>query len=156
MRSILEAFEVSHVSLVKTNDAASKLLKNKKYDCIFVDNMTNKENGLELTKYIRQSDDKSLRKTPIILCSALTEQKLILQARDVGITEILAKPVSPDQIMEKMSNALFNKRDFIISGEYLGPDRRRRIRDLDGTADRREQAIPLPKEVARDDTEGDT
>ncbi|VAW04720.1 hypothetical protein MNBD_ALPHA01-578, partial [hydrothermal vent metagenome] len=46
-----------------------------------------------------------------------------------------------DQIMEKLDNALFNKRNFINCEVYTGPDRRRRIRDFMGDKDRRKGNI---------------
>ena len=117
----------------------------QRVDCIFVDNMNQKENGLELTKHIRHEEDNSLRKLPIILCTAFTGFQSITSARDAGVTEILAKPVSPDQIMEKMENALFNKRDFVEIEAYSGPDRRRRTIDYSGEEDRRNSHILPPK-----------
>ncbi len=119
--------------------------------------MMSKNNGLKLAKYIRKSPVKKIQKTPIILCTALTGLHSILNARDVGITEILAKPISPEQIMDKMSNAIFNERPFIVSEVYFGPDRRRRIRDLNGTQDRRQADTPPPseKQITLDDQEGD-
>jgi len=146
MRSILEAFEVGQVHLAVTYDDAVKILNNRRFDCIFVDNMTCEKNGLELARYIRHSEDEELRVIPIILSTTFTGFKSIISARDAGVTEILAKPVSPDQIIEKMANAIFKQRDFIDNDVYSGPDRRRRIRDYDGSNDRRKIEIPLPVE----------
>ncbi|VAV97412.1 hypothetical protein MNBD_ALPHA02-2494 [hydrothermal vent metagenome] len=152
MRSILEAFEVAQVQMTTEYDEAVHRLKNHKYDCIFVDNMMSKKNGLMLAKYIRRSENTELRTMPIILCTAFTDLQSIINARDVGVTEILAKPVSPDQIMAKMNTAFFSPRTFIDAKVYAGPDRRRRIRDFGEQNDRRKAGIPLPaqKENAKD------
>ncbi|MBL4800347.1 MAG: response regulator [Emcibacter sp.] len=144
MRSILESFEVKQVQLVTTYDETAQILKNRTFDCIFMDNMMSPKNGLELTTYIRHLQDQKKRAIPIILCTAFTGLKSIIQARDAGVTEVLSKPVSPEQIMRKMTNALFNQRTFIDTGIYSGPDRRRRIRDYNGDKDRRGSPIPLP------------
>ena len=150
MRSILEAFEVAQVQMTTEYDDAVRRLKNHKYDCIFVDNMMSEKNGLMLTKYIRRQQDVTLRKIPIILCTAFTGLQSIINARDAGVTEILAKPVSPDQIMAKMNVALFNPRAFIDAEVYSGPDRRRRIRDFGEQDDRRKSDIPLPAQKEND------
>lgn len=141
----------------KTYDDAILILNNNSYDCIFVDNMMSKNNGLKLAEYIRKSPIEKTQRTPIILCTAFTGLQSILNARDAGITEILAKPISPEQIMDKMSNAIFKERSFIVSGIYFGPDRRRRIRDIEGAEDRRQANIPLPteKQLTQDNQEGD-
>ncbi len=123
----------------------------QRVDCIFVDNMNQKENGLELTRYIRHEENNSLREMPIILCTAFTGLQSITRARDAGVTEVLAKPVSPDQIMEKMENAFLNKRSFVDIEAYTGPDRRRRTVDYAGEEDRRSSYALPPKQ----DEQGD-
>jgi len=157
MRSILESFEVGQVHLACTYDDATSILNTRKFDCIFIDNMMTTPNGLELTKYIRHLEDEKIRVVPIILYTAFTGLQSIIQARDAGVTEILSKPVSPEQIIDKMSNALFKQRDFINTEIYSGPDRRRRIRDYEGTEDRRQISIPLPIEndITINDQKGD-
>lgn len=139
----MESFDVASVHMSKSYDDATKRLATRSFDCIIVDNMTSKKNGLMLAKYIRQLKDEKLQAVPIILCTSYTGLQSVINARDAGITEILAKPVSPSQIMEKMINAFFNQRDFINSDIYSGPDRRRRVRDYNGASDRRNAAVPL-------------
>ncbi|MCF6215941.1 MAG: response regulator [Emcibacter sp.] len=141
---MLEVFEVESVRVTTNNEDAIAILGTQRVDCIFVDNMNQKENGLELTRHIRHKENNSLRKLPIILCTAFTGLHSITHARDAGVTEVLAKPVSPDQIMEKMENALFNKRNFVDLEAYAGPDRRRRTIDYAGEDDRRHSIDKLP------------
>ena len=137
-------FEVAAVRLATNNIEALKILEAYKFDCIFVDNMMNEKNGLDLTRQIRGSEEQKNQKTAINLCTALTGLQPVIHARDAGITEILAKPVSPDQIMEKLDNALYSQRNFIDTNIYTGPDRRRRTRDSFGSNNRRKEN-PAPQ-----------
>ena len=61
-----------------------------------------------------------------------TEHARIAEIRDAGVTEILAKPFSGDLLHERLISALSKPRSFVQSGDYFGPDRRRRtpIEDL--------------------------
>ena len=80
---------------------------------------------------------------PVILNTGVTDIDTIIMARDTGITEIIGKPFSPDQIHQKMHNALFNNREFINVDEYIGPNRRRRQQnnpEWDGENERRHSA----------------
>jgi len=151
MRSILELFEVKSVQLAQSNDDAIVLLNKRHFDCVFVDNMSRKENGLELVKHVRHQKKDALKEIPIILCTAFTGRKSITNARDAGVTEILAKPVSPVQIMEKMENAIFNKRNFVDIDVYAGPDRRRRASEYAAEEDRRHAGELPSKENERGD-----
>lgn len=132
-----------HVTLVTTNEEAIIKLNNYKYHCVFVDNMLSEENGLTLAQYIRHSQDDKIQYIPIILCTAFTGFQSIVKARDAGVTEILAKPISPDQIMEKLHNALFNPRNFVITDHYFGPDRRRRIKMIAKDNEKRQTNSPV-------------
>lgn len=153
IRSILETFEVNRVSMASSNKEGLNLLEKNNYNCIFIDNMMHDSHGLELIKQIRTSTMEHIRKTPVILCTAFTGLHTVLQARDAGVTEILAKPVSPKQIMQKLDNALFNEREFIISERFLGPDRRRRLREARGHTDRR---APRNGDGAQNEPQGET
>tara|TARA_B100001939_G_scaffold343705_1_gene356837 strand:- start:1657 stop:2214 length:558 start_codon:yes stop_codon:yes gene_type:complete len=130
--NILLAFDVGKVTLCHSVEDGEKALRKFSYDCVFVDCMKFSRAGLKLIEWIRRHSDEKISETPIILCTAFTEEENIIRARDKGVTEILVKPVSPEQIMLKLISALWHKRDFIRSETYVGPDRRRRRGCWDG------------------------
>jgi len=47
-------------------------------------------------------------------------------ARDRGVTEFLAKPVTARAILDRLSAVIYRPRPFITTSDYFGPDRRRR------------------------------
>jgi two-component system chemotaxis response regulator CheY len=61
-------------------------------------------------------------------------------ARDAGITEFLAKPVSATLIYRRIAAMVENPRDFVETGSFFGPDRRRRAAGPKG-AERRKQVF---------------
>ena len=73
----------------------------------------------------------------------MTDIDTIIMARDTGVTEVISKPFSPDQVFQKLENAINNPRAFIDVEEYVGPNRRRH-RDIseawDGENNRRQTA----------------
>ena len=139
--SILEAFGVQKITLCNTLEQAEKKYYNSEIDCIFVDFMMEDKSGLEFIKTIRTNESsKNDQDLPIILDTGVTDLKTIMKARDAGVTEVIGKPFSPDQVLLKLNNAINNKRDFINSGEFTGPNRRRRRMnnaDWEGESDRR-------------------
>src|SRR6187549_3748391 len=50
--------------------------------------------GLELAQMIRQPDSKGNPYAPIIMLTGHSEKRRITMARDAGVTEFLAKPIS--------------------------------------------------------------
>jgi two-component system, chemotaxis family, chemotaxis protein CheY len=54
-----------------------------------------------------------------------SEKNRVLRARDAGITEFLAKPISATALYERILTLVANPRPFIRTKSYFGPDRRR-------------------------------
>jgi two-component system, chemotaxis family, chemotaxis protein CheY len=83
--------------------------------------------GLELTQMIRQPGANSNPYVPIIMLTGHSEKVRVITARDAGITEFLAKPISAKALYQRILNIVINPRPFIRSKTYFGPDRRRSV-----------------------------
>jgi len=83
--------------------------------------------GLELTQMIRQPGANSNPYFPIIMLTGHSEKKRVVSARDAGVTEFLAKPISAKGLYQRIVNAVANPRPFIKTKTYFGPDRRRNV-----------------------------
>jgi len=81
--------------------------------------------GLELAQMIRQPGANANPYVPIIMLTGHSEKKRVVAARDAGITEFLAKPISAKALYERILNVVANPRPFIKTKTYFGPDRRR-------------------------------
>ncbi len=74
---------------------------------------------------IRNRDDSPNCYVPIIMLTGHAEKTTVELARDAGVHEFLAKPVSATKLFEKIKNIIENPRVFIRTSDYFGPDRRR-------------------------------
>ena len=81
--------------------------------------------GLELTRMIRQPNANANPYVPIIMLTGHSEKKRVVAARDTGVTEFLAKPISAKGLYQRILNVVANPRPFIKTRTYFGPDRRR-------------------------------
>jgi two-component system chemotaxis response regulator CheY len=83
--------------------------------------------GIDFIKKIRTNQSsKNSSDIPVILVTGITSIETVIEARDVGVSEIISKPFSPEQVLQKLDNAINKKREFIDVEEYIGPTRRRR------------------------------
>jgi two-component system chemotaxis response regulator CheY len=73
---------------------------------------------------------------PVIVVTANTEIDHVFVARDTGMSEYLAKPVSAKLIYPRICSTIESTRPFVRAGGFFGPDRRRRRATFQGT-DRR-------------------
>ena len=83
--------------------------------------------GLELTQMIRQPGANSNPYVPIIMLTGHSEKKRVTSARDAGVTEFMAKPISAKSLYQRILNVVANPRPFIKTQTYFGPDRRRNV-----------------------------
>ncbi len=83
--------------------------------------------GLELTQMIRQPGANSNPYVPIIMLTGHSLKKHVITARDTGVTEFLAKPISAKSLYHRILNVVANPRPFIKTKNYFGPDRRRNL-----------------------------
>jgi DNA-binding response OmpR family regulator len=86
---------------------------------------------------IRQPGANANPYVPIIMLTGHSEKKRVVSARDAGVTEFLAKPISAKSLYERILNVVANPRPFIRSKTYFGPDRRRNINQNYVGAERR-------------------
>jgi two-component system, chemotaxis family, chemotaxis protein CheY len=81
--------------------------------------------GIEVTRMIRQPNSGANPHLPIIMVSGHTEKRRITQARDAGVTEFLAKPISSKALYDRVFAVVAHPRAFVRTTSYFGPDRRR-------------------------------
>ncbi|HCI47969.1 MAG TPA: hypothetical protein DFI00_11790 [Rhodospirillaceae bacterium] len=107
------------------------------YDLIFSDWAMQPCDGYELLKWVRSHHNPDIRFLPFIMVSAYSTLEWVTQARDAGVTEFLTKPVSVRTIVARLSSVIEKPRAFVKTGQYFGPDRRRRAVPYNGTDRRR-------------------
>ncbi|HEC14292.1 MAG TPA: response regulator, partial [Rhodospirillales bacterium] len=82
--------------------------------------------GIRLLHMVRRHEDSPDPYVPFIVISAHTGLNDILTARDAGMTEFLAKPISPKLIYSRIRSVIEKSRIFVRTRNFFGPDRRRR------------------------------
>ena len=100
-------------------------MKSFQPDIIFCDWNMEVIDGLEFTKFVRTGVDTANPYVPIIMLSGHSEARRICEARDIGITEYLVKPISAEMIYERICRVIERPRQFVKTKAFFGPDRRR-------------------------------
>ena len=105
-------------------------------DIILVD-WVNGQDSLDFIKKVRQHTASPKPETPVIIMSGFTNKERVLAARDAGASEFLIKPFTSQALSERLVYALEHPREFVISADYVGPDRRRRSNEIDPANEKR-------------------
>lgn len=124
--TILQAFGTIQIFEATEGERAWTILRDANPDVLFVDWMLEGMNGLDLTKMIRTSTASPNPFVPIIMLTGYTSIDHVRQARDAGVNEFLAKPVSVKAILTQLTAVIEHPRPFVRTRAYFGPCRRRR------------------------------
>lgn len=126
------------------------LLKQHSIDLVITDWVMDPLDGVEFTKIIRAGTDTPNPYVPILMLTGYTERYRIGKARDAGITEFLAKPISSEILFKRLVAVIETPRKFIETDKYKGPDRRRNRPDAEYKGDER-RSDNLKKQVSVND-----
>lgn len=129
LMTMLRGMGARHLQEAKSGNEALDMLYKKPADIVIVDWMMDGLNGLDFVKVLRQSPREDLLYMPVIMMTGHTERENIEAARDVGVTEFLAKPFTANGLFARLEIMVDKPRPFVKTRNYFGPDRRRR--DLD-------------------------
>lgn len=126
LSAIVRAFGVNSVYESPNASHAWEKLRHLNPDIVFLDWMMPGMTGLELVRQIRTSNECPNPFVPIIMLTGHTQVEHVRQARDAGVTEFLAKPISAKGVLARMISVIESPRSFVRTAEYFGPCRRRR------------------------------
>jgi DNA-binding response OmpR family regulator len=124
IRSILLYHQFSKITEVTDSKSFIDANRASSFDVILLDSSIPNLDAIAVTRFIRSGKLGVNRASVIILLSHRSDLTFVYEAREAGVTEIIAKPFSSAALMARISNALEKPRPFISSEGYSGPCRR--------------------------------
>lgn len=129
MRSLLRAL-LNSVGIMDVAEAAHgqtgiEALRRKRADLVLTDLAMKPMDGLEFTRFVRNDPLSPNPFVPIIMITGHTEKHRVEAARDAGVTELLAKPITAGNLFARIGEIVERPRAFVRCEGYFGPDRRR-------------------------------
>ena len=133
---LTDIFEAANFKVITACDGLDATFKfsNEMFDIILTDIKMPKKDGIKFVQYIQATEAQkmmkagaSMKPTPIILISAAIEDYRV-ELEVLGHIEVLSKPFTPKQVMEKVMGLLEKKTDAqtatgnllsLKPGEYL-------------------------------------
>ena len=140
---LLRGIGVDEVIDCKDGDEAINLLRELGADVVLADAAMQPMGGIALCKKIRAGIEGVDPYLPVIVMSGRPEVTEITAARDAGVNEYLAKPLSAKILDLRLHAVVERPRPFVRSDNFFGPDRRRRGQEDFPGQDRRNEAPDL-------------
>ncbi len=126
VRTLLHALGVRHIKEATDGADAYARLGTYAADLVICNWQMSPMDGLEFVRLLRTDTNSPNPFVPVIMLTAHTEAERVVEARDAGVTEFLAKPISAHQLYSRIRTIIKYPRPFVRGQSYVGPDRRRR------------------------------
>lgn len=132
LRSLLGVIGVKNIIDASDGDKGFKVFQEHAFDIVLCDIRMEPADGFSLLQKIRTDAKSRNPAVPFIFLTGHGEAIYVKKARDLGMNEFMVKPVMLDTLQQKLEAVLNNPRTFIKQASYVGPDRRRRERPIEG------------------------
>jgi len=127
--TILQAFGVIQIYEADSGERAWTILRETNPDICVLDWVMEGMSGVDFVKKLRSDPASPNPFVPVIMLSGHTQMERVRQARDAGVNEFIAKPVSVKTMMQRLVAVIESPRPYVRTRGYFGPCRRRRGAD---------------------------
>jgi two-component system chemotaxis response regulator CheY len=154
---MLRGFGSNKVLEARSSTSVLQILTNQKIDILICDSRLPPHGGLPLTRAIRRKQDNANRTIPILVMTSDGRETSVKLARDAGANMVIAKPMSPGSLYDRLAWIAFNPRQFVDTPTYFGPDRRFKIEGYPNGVGRRkgDKAVEIAEESGPALAQGD-
>jgi len=126
LRSLLNSVGIREIAEANNGASALDVLRERKCDLILSDLAMKPMDGITFSTRVRTGERSPNPFVPIIMITGHTERPRVEAARDAGVTEFLAKPITVQNLLLRIGEIVDRPRAFVRCDNYFGPDRRRR------------------------------
>jgi two-component system chemotaxis response regulator CheY len=123
---ILKAVGVRHIHEASDGAQALQMMKTQAIDIIMTDLSMQPLDGIDFVRLLRRSPDSPNQMCPVIMITGHSTMSRVQEARNAGVNEFLAKPLTARGVIERIMQVVDHPRPFVKTESYFGPDRRRR------------------------------
>lgn len=144
VRDVLRMLGFQDIHIAHDGEQALEMLRAQKFDIFICDWKMKPVDGITIVRALRQDKEAANQRIPVIMLTGKAEVADIETARDAGVTEYLIKPFEVKQLCTKIKEVIENPRNFVVSEQYTGPERRRHGTENmpEGFIDRRRPTPP--------------
>jgi CheY-like chemotaxis protein len=120
-------FGVKGIRKCLTAKLAEQIIQNGTlFDLIVVDGDMPGQAGYDFVTWVRRLENNNNRLASVLLVSGHTVPSRIQRARDCGANFVVAKPITPKIMFDRVMWLAREERQFVVTDSYAGPDRRHR------------------------------
>ena len=123
---ILRALGVRQLYEASDGAQGLQMMKNHPVDIVMTDLSMQPMDGIDFVRLLRNSPDSPNQMCPVIMITGHSTMQRVNEARNAGVNEFLAKPLTARGVIERLDRVVEHPRPYVRTSDYFGPDRRRR------------------------------
>ena len=147
LAQVFGSFKVRNIARQSSTLSAQSLLERDAVQLIVVGSTHQDRDDpdeYDFIRWVRRSRVEAIRTAAVILLAGHTLQSNVFRARDCGASFVIAKPITPRVLYDRVVWLAKDARSFINSPNYAGPDRRfQKTGPPPGTEGRRHDDLSL-------------
>lgn len=126
LSEILKAVGVRNILEASDGAQALKAMRGQQIDIIMTDLSMQPLDGIDFVRLLRRSPDSPNPMCPVIMITGHSTLTRVQEARNAGVNEFMAKPLTARGVVERINQIVEHPRPYVKTDDYFGPDRRRR------------------------------
>jgi CheY-like chemotaxis protein len=119
-------FQVKSIRKSQSVEEADEAVRREAFDLIVVDADMPGSAGLDFIAALRRMTDNPNRLAPVLVTCGHAARGLIRRTIDCGANFVVAKPITPKIMFDRVVWLARDEREFVDCDAYAGPDRRRK------------------------------
>ncbi len=124
LSSVLTGFDLRKQNKCETAEAARSAIYGAQFDLVLVEAAMASEDGFGFIRWLRREGPENNRHVPVLVVTSSTRKDQVAAARDSGANFVVAKPVTPQILLQRIVWLGHDRREFVDCETYAGPDRR--------------------------------
>ncbi|MFN4309127.1 MAG: PleD family two-component system response regulator [Ferrovibrio sp.] len=124
-RQALVSAGYTHLREFESLEGFADLLHVAQPDLVFMDVEMPGGDAIALTSNLRHGRLGVNPYLPIIMTTWEPQQSLVRRIIDSGADDLLVKPLSTRALLDRVEAVGLNRKPFVVTSDYIGPDRRR-------------------------------
>lgn len=124
LSSVVQGFGVREQIRCGSALEATDILKRRMVDLILVDCAMPQMDGYGFLRWLRREAPQPTCLTPVVMLTGHAAPSNVHKSRDCGASFVVAKPITPGVLLQRILWLANDEREFVKSENYVGPDRR--------------------------------
>lgn len=124
LSSVVQGFGVREQIRCNSAVDATEIVKRRMIDLILVDCAMPQMDGYDFIRWLRRETPEPTCFTPVIMLTGHAAPSSVQKSRDCGASFIVAKPITPGVLLQRVLWLAADEREFVKCESYVGPDRR--------------------------------